>query len=887
MFHDGAGPLAPGRVARREGRILLLIPLSPGPFRLERHIKRTMFDNDLTRVERPGRYVGLELNARHKSFEDSSVRFALAFPDVYEIGMSHLGLQLLYHQLNGAEGVMADRVYAPWPDYEQLLRSRSEPLRGIESERSLCDFDFLGVSLQYELSYTNILTMLDLGRIPLYSRERTSAHPFVIGGGPCAFNPEPLADFFDFFVLGEAEEVLPEIISAYRDWKRAGAGSREDFLCALRAVSGVYVPSFFDVSYSADGLIAAVEPRFSDYTRVVKRVVSELDRICPIPEKPLAPVVDIVHNRLGLEIARGCTRGCRFCQAGYIYRPVRERGPRYVLEAAKKALAASGFEDVALLSLSTGDYCRIQELLGELVAELQPRKIAVSFPSMRVGTLTPALMEHVKKVRKTGFTLAPEAGSERLRRIINKGICDEDLLDAAGAAFDMGWKVLKLYFMMGLPGETEADREAIVDLCMRVREKGKKTRSSVNVSVSTFVPKPLTPFQWSAQMEGDRIEQSLRMFKERLRKPGLRFKWNRAGSSILEAVFARGDRRLTAALKRAWELGARFDGWSDLFREDLWRRALEETGLSVGFYAERQRSRDEILPWDHLSAGVDRSFLWSEYEKALGEEFTPDCRQGGCSVCGVCDHETLFPLVQRELAPPTRDEKFAAPVPAPDPDREFLYRVIYSKLGKSRFFGQLEIAAALERALRRADLPIAFSKGFNPHPKISFGEALPLGMETIVAEAYIALNERVDTASMRERLNGKLNGLIRISIVERVEKKPAPHPQSRGVYLVSGLDPSMTTALLEAWPKSTANMLIKKTKKGQATASLDRVLLDMRKSGENSLEMDVYEAQGLCFRPMGILESLAGERAGELENCLFCKIGLYRESAKASSDGSL
>ena len=837
-----------------------------------------MFDHNLTSVERPGRYVGLELNAYHKSFEDASVRFVLAFPDVYEIGMSHIGLQLLYHQLNVAEGVMADRVYAPWPDYEEALRSAAEPLKGIESEHPLRDFDFLGVSLQYELSYTNILTMLDLGRVPLYSRDRTTAHPFVIGGGPCAYNPEPLADFFDFFVLGEAEEVLPEIIYAYRDWKRGGAGSREGFLSALRAVAGVYVPSFFDVSYFEGGTISAVEPKFSDYTGVVKRVVPELDRVCRIPEKPLVPVIDIVHNRLGIEIARGCTRGCRFCQAGFIYRPVREREPQYVLDAAKKALAASGFEDVALLSLSTGDYCRIQELLGELAGELESRRISVSFPSMRVGTLTPALMEHVRKVRKSGFTLAPEAGSERLRRIINKGICDEDLLDASRAAFDMGWRLIKLYFMMGLPGETEADRDAIVDLCMRVREKGKKTRSSVNVSISTFVPKALTPFQWVAQMEAGRMEECLRVFKERLRKPGMRLKWNIAGSSVFEAVFARGDRRLGAALKRAWELGARFDGWTDHFKEAVWHQALEETGLNARFYAERTRDRDEILPWDHLSAGVPRGYLWSEYEKAMAEVFTPDCRQGECSRCGVCDHDRLSPVVHREFAPEPNGEKSAHRVTAGAAEKEFLYRVIYSKLGKARFFGQLEMAAAFERALRRAGLPASFSKGFNPHPKISFGEALPLGMETIVAEAYIALSEMIDTALMRERLNSRLNGLMRISVVERIGKKPSPPPASRGVYLVSELEPSIVRALLDTWRESGANVLTKKTKKGQATATLEQVLLDMRKAGESSLEMDVYETAGLCFRPMGILESLAGARAGELKNGLICKIGSYRHN---------
>jgi radical SAM family uncharacterized protein/radical SAM-linked protein len=851
---------------------------------VEKDIIEIMQDFHLNGVEKPGRYIGLEVNAWRKTFESASVRFVLAFPDVYEIGFSHLGLQLLYHQLNGIDGVMADRVYSPWPDYEVKLRSAGEPLRGIESEHALSDFEFVGITLQYELSYSNILTILDLAPVPLYARDRTTGHPFVIGGGPCAFNPEPLADFFDFFVLGEAEEVLPEIIGIYKDWKKSPGADREGFLADVRRVAGVYVPSFFDVRRGAGGIISAVVPRFSDYTGVRKRVVSDLDESCPIPEKPLVPLIDVVHNRMGLEIARGCTRGCRFCQAGFIYRPVRERHPLYVREAAKKALASSGFEDVSLLSLSTGDYCGIQDLLGALTREFEPRKIAVSFPSMRVGTLTSELMEHVRRVRKTGFTLAPEAGSERLRRIINKGVCDDDLLDAAQSAFDLGWRVLKLYFMMGLPGETEADRDAIIDLSLRVWEKAKRTKAAVNIAISTFVPKSMTPFQWASQMPVERMEDCLKMFRERLRKPGLRTKWGRPDGSVLEAAFARGGRELSVVIRRAWELGARFDGWSDHFNPALWHRAFAELELDTAFYAERSRDREEILPWDHLSAGVSRDYLWNEYEKAMGEESTADCRRGPCTLCGVCDHESISPLVHEGPVIELKGERRPECAASSREDQEFLYRVIYSRVGRARFFGQLEMAAALERAVRRAGLPASFTKGHNPHPKISFGEALPLGMETLIAEAHVALSENLEPNVVRERLGRECNGVMKISSVSRVDGKPVKRGPCRAVYHISGLNPFVLRHLLDAWPKCGDNALTKKTKKGEATTRLGEVLLDMRKAGEGSLEMDIYETPALCFRPLGILQNLAGAQAGLLENCLICKIASYRLEVREGND---
>jgi radical SAM family uncharacterized protein/radical SAM-linked protein len=850
-----------------------------------------MRDYYLDGIEKPGRYIGLELNACRKSFDEASVRFALAFPDVYEIGMSHLGLKLLYHLLNRTENVMADRVYSPWPDYEERLRSLSLPLCGIESGRPLSAFDFLGFSLQYELSYSNILTILDVAGIPLLAEDRSLEHPFVIGGGPCAFNPEPLADFFDFFVLGEAEEVLAEIIGAHQNWKEKRDRTRAGFLQEIRKIPGIYIPSFFEVRYGESGEISAVVPRFDDYGGVTKRVIGNLDEICPIPEKPLVPLIDIVHNRLGLEIARGCTRGCRFCQASFVYRPVRERNPEYILEAAKRALAQSGFDDVALLSLSTGDYCQIENLLGSLVREFEPQKVAVSFPSMRVGTLTPELMEHVRKIRKTGFTLAPEAGTERLRRVINKGIRDEDLLSAAETAFGLGWRVLKLYFMMGLPGETEADREGIVDLCLQVWEKAKKTKATVNVAISTFVPKPQTPFQWARQLSAEEVRSCMGMFKERLRKPGLKLKWNLEGSSILEAVFARGDRRLGRALRRAWELGARFDGWTDYFREDIWYRALSECGLDARFYSERERGRDEVLPWDHLSAGVSREYLWDEYRKAFSEEFTADCRRGECSGCGVCDHNSLLPVVHEfgKLPPENarqsdmsgRDEL------APDADREFLYRIVYSKLDKARFFGQLEMATALERAIRRADLPAAFSKGFHPHVKISFGEALPLGMETLIGEAYISLTRRVDPMLLLDSLNQQFQGVIQLSEVTRIEKRPASGLPCRGVYNISNLSPFLVRDLVSQWRQRSGGIIAKKTKRGETRATVRDILLDLRKAGENSLEIDLYETPLLCFRPMTVLQYLAGEHAGSLRDCRICKIASYCLADQEGSDDVL
>ncbi len=822
----------------------------------------------LFEVLKPGRYLCSEVNAYRKSFEKASTRFVLAFPDVYEVGMSHLGLRLLYHLLNRLEGVVADRVYTPWTDFEGKLRESGEPLRGIESGMPLKAFDFVGFSLQYELSYTNLLTTLDLAGIPAASEDRREGMPWVVGGGPCAYNPEPLARVLDFVVLGEAEEVLPEIIQVFESWK-ASQGTRTEFLETVAAIPGIYVPSFFDDSYHADGTIRALRPRHPHLSVLRKRIIRNLDETSPIPDTPLVPMVDIVHNRLSLEIARGCTRGCRFCQAGFIYRPVRERNPGTILQKAEEALARSGYEELSVLSLSTGDYCRIVPLLTGLMDRFAHEKVAVSLPSMRVGTLTPELMGLIRRVRKTGFTLAPEAGSERLRQVINKGISDEDLLSTARTAFGLGWRLLKLYFMIGLPTETEDDLDAMVRLCLEVWKLAKPSKSSINLSIATFVPKPLTPFQWVGQISREEMEDRLERLKARLRRPGIHIRWNRPDQSVMEAVFARGDRRMGEVLMRAWRSGARFDGWSETFRPEIWERAFEQSGLSPSFYAQRERSPEEILPWDHLSAGVKRDFLWEESLRAGKGEYTPDCRRGRCSSCGVCDHKTVQPELRKEAEPLVLSTQSNAGAQA---DEEVVYLLRYSKTGVMRFYGQLEIARSFQRAIRRSGLPAAYSRGFHPHLKLSFAGALPLGLESLVEEACLTLLGHVDPRRVQIDLNRVLPPGLTVE-----EVAPAPRtgdrPRSRkATYLVEPLSPWEVRSLCQSRAKNPWEILVKKTKRGEIRAKLEEILLDLRPRGDTALEMDLYEGEQVCFRPTAILEQLLREPAQRFMGCLIRKI---------------
>lgn len=697
-------------------------------------------DSVLPLVAKPSRYCGNEYNVVRKDWQAAGLRFVLAFPDLYEIGMSHHGLQILYHIINQRPELLAERVYAPDRDMEEALRRQGKPLFALESGRPLADFDVLGITLPYELCYSNILTILDLGGIPFYSRDRRDGAPLVIGGGPCAFHPEPVADFFDAILLGDGEEAILAIADLVKAGKEKGL-SRGEILDSLCRVPGLYVPSLFEPRYHSGGQLSAIVPIRADYPTVRRAVIADLNQQAVI-DKPLVPLNRIVHDRLGLELARGCTRGCRFCQAGMIYRPVRELHPDQAFARACQGIENSGFDELALLSLSTGDYSCLAPLLVRLMDHFAGDRVSLSMPSMRVGTLTPEIMEQVKRVRKTGFTIAPEAGSDRLRKAINKGITEEDLLQTVQTAFDLGWKLIKLYFMYGLPFETEDDRAAIPALvakAMRLAGRGGRT---INVSVGTFVPKPHTPFQWEPQLSIDEAWQCTDSLRRNLPR-NAKLKWNDAKLSYLEGVLSRGDRRLAAVIEQAWLLGARLDAWSEHFRLDLWRQAAAGCGLDLDWYL-RRRQRDEVLPWQHLDAGIDPGFLGRELEKAKAEAYTPDCRNHGCQQCGLCDFKTIRPVVHSSVdLTPVRQQE--ASREQPRSHGLFHYWIDYQRLGEARFLGHLELLQVIFRVLQRAGFPVLFSQGFNPFPKVAFSPALSVGTESLaeycIAETGVPLTD--------------------------------------------------------------------------------------------------------------------------------------------------
>jgi len=812
----------------------------------------------LLSVEKPSRYIGGEVNASRKDRRACKLSFALIFPDTYEVGMSHPGLQILYAILNSLPTVAAERCYAPWPDMEAQMRKNNIPLSSLESRTPLNAFDIVGFSLQYELSYTNVLNMLNLGGIPLRWKDRKEEHPLVIAGGPCAFNPAPMSVFIDAFVIGEGEEVILEIAHTVIEGKERGY-KRQRIIASLAAIEGIYCP--------------AVHTRGE---RIRKRVISDLDRWC-FPVRPVVPLMKIIHDRVNLEIARGCTRGCRFCQAGMVWRPVRERRPEVLLRMADELLSRTGYDELSLLSLSSGDYSLIEPLLTTLMDRYCERRVALALPSLRVETLTRNLMENIKRVRKTSFTLAPEAGTQRLRDIINKGNTQEELLATTGAVFEAGWKAIKLYFMLGLPSEEEGDLHGIVDLGYKVLREGKH-RGRVTMSLSTFVPKPHTPFQWERQIGLDETLTKQEFFKKQTRNPIL-LKWHDSRMSLLEGILTRGDERLGILIERAFHLGCRFDGWGDQFRFDLWEVAIRESGISIDDYL-RRRDLSESLPWDRIDCMVSREFLIREGQKSIHGELTADCRFGSCHNCGVCDHG-LIPIVCSSssvgekicVSGIVREKRLNADIKRAVPLKRKRFRIQFTKLGPSRFLSHLEVSSALIRAINQSGLSFIYSQGYHPHPKLSFAFATSVGMESMGEYADILIEEpRAELSDIPEKINARLPAGMRVVAIQEVPqgKALAELVRGRGLAYQIFIPEKFTTSDLSTMAEKIERFLQTETfniireTKGRSVIKdirqfVDTLILDR----ENyRLLMDVRFGEKGTVRPLDILTHVLDIDAG-------------------------
>ncbi len=813
-------------------------------------------------VEKPSRYLGTEINCIKKDKNKIKLSIALVFPDLYEIGTSHLGLNILYHILNSHEEIAAERVFVPGIDMEAYLRSSNTPVMSLESKKPLKEFDIIGFSLLYELNYTNVLNILDLAKIPFFSSERDSSYPLIIAGGPCTCNPESVADFFDAIVIGDGEDVIMEMSRSWLKWKKGANKEKEGLYKMWANIQGVYIPSFFEPTFDKSGF-QILQPKFSKHRKIKRAIVADLDK-APFPDTPILPYGRPVHDRLRLEVSRGCTRGCRFCQAGMIYRPVRERSVDTILALSKKSITATGYEDISLLSLSIGDYICINSLMEQIMSLCEPRHIAVSFPSIRAGTLTPKLMQHVKRVRKTGFTIAPEAGSQRLRDVINKNIRKEDIVDTVKNAYALGWQVIKLYFMVGLPTETSEDLISIVRLIKELRRinTGKKRKNKINVSVTTFIPKPHTPFQWARQISLAESKDRIGWLQNNLKMSGINFKWQNPEVSLLEGLWARGDRRLSRLLVAAHNKGCKLDGWSDKFNYRLWQEAICDEGVDIDFYTARSRNTEELLPWDHIDVGVEKDYLKQEWERATRGMLTPDCRTGACNSCGVCDFNVIEPKIfekqDKESAFDFDNDVLSSDSKSDINNSVFkTLKISFSKVDQAKYFGHLEMVNIFLRAIRRADIPIKFSQGFHPKPKISFEDSLPIGLESLNEHFYLIVSENFEPRSIVESLNKHLPEGLSVHDCQIVSTKMVHNNEKKYNYIVTIKEEFFDNKELEIFLQSPEFIVSRIDRKGRLKKiDLKYMVLDIELLKPDKLQMILRSESGKTARPLEVIKKI-------------------------------
>jgi len=819
-----------------------------------------MTDSNLL-VKNPLQYLDSEVNALRRDFDGAAVRAALAFPDLYELGMSHLGLKILYEILNGEDDFLAERVFAPARDREDQLRRSGTPLASLESARPLGDFDLLGFTLPYELTYTNILNMLDLAGIPLRSSERDGSHPLVGGGGPGTYNPEPMAEFFDFFLLGDGEEAIVEIARALAGTRGAG---REEKLSRLVGIGGVYIPSFYDEKVDGDGRFAGLVPNRSGPAAVIpKRILLDLDA-APFPVHPPVPYLETTHDRVTVEIARGCIQRCRYCQAGTTYRPYRERSPQVVLDMVEKGLAATGYDEVSLAALSCSDYRHLEPLLRELMERYSGEKVSISLPSLRPGTITEGILREIKKVKRTGFTIAPEAGSQRLRDVVSKGVTEEQIMETCSRLFQEGWVRVKMYFMIGLPTETGEDREAIVGLISRIRSMGRKILGRpphLSASFSPFVPKPHTPFQWAPQLVPDDLHPILGSLKSSLKKRGVSFKWHQPELSALEGAIARGGRNLSRVIHAAWRKGRTFDGWTESFSYPPWAEAFREEGLEIDSLIGRERGVEEPLPWDHLSPRGQKEFLAGERGLSLEAVATPACEPLDCPACGQCDDYPVMedgePVIEHRITPPGR-------MPAPS-----TIRLEFAKYGTMKYLPHLALIRTLHRAFRRAGIPVMYSQGHTPHPRIQAGPPLPMGYESDREYIDVEVSKVFSPADLARTLSAALPEGIEIRGAVAVTRKGRSLFEmiDLQVYRVVMPKESLPDGDPGTWIVSrildAEELPLERTRKGKVKVidlrpSVARVELIGESDSEIELLLSLHRTDGSAARPGDLLRVAGG-----------------------------